>query len=232
MEKIIVHVKPIDWTEGEVYGMSFRLSEHNSNVKISWGDGKTDTYYGKEIRAYHIYPKDTTLSFIVEAEIRGGEIEFFSPSGGDCYHEYVDFSGAPSIKEIYCESFERVKLDNTSLSKLTLRIMLGTEYDLSKVPNLKELIFDCSNKESKLLDLSHCHKLEVLQCRCFETPKLKLILPNDAPLKYIDIRGHEFSKGCLDTIHRIIEKNGGEIVGEFQEPIDDDDTISDIILKT
>lgn len=48
MEKIIVYVKPIDWTEGEVYGMSFRLSEHDSNVKINWGDGKTDTYYGKE----------------------------------------------------------------------------------------------------------------------------------------------------------------------------------------
>ena len=225
MEKIIVHIKPLDWTEGEVYSMNFRLSEYDSCVKISWGDGKSDTYFGKEIRAYHIYPKDTTLSFIVEAEIRGGEIEYFAPSGGDCYHEYVDFSGAPSIKKIYCESFQRVKLNNPSLSQLTLRIMLGTDYDLSKVPNLKELIFDCSNIDCKQLDLSHCRKLEELQCWCFETPKLKLILPNDAPLKYIDISGHEFSKGCLDTIHRIIERNGGEIVEEFEEPIEDEDSI-------
>ena len=232
MERIIVHVKPINWTEGDVYGMRLRLSEYVSSVKINWGDGKSDTYFGKEIRAHHIYPKDETLSFIVEAEITGGEIEYFSPSGGDCYHEYVDFSGAPSIKEIYCESFKKVKLDNRLLTKLTLRIMLGNEYDLTKVPNLKELVFDCENREIKCLDLSHCYKLEDLQCWCYITPKLKLILPNDAPLKYIDISGHDFSKGCLDAIHRIIERNGGEIVGEFEEPIEDDDTISDIILNT
>ena len=68
--------------------------------------------------------------------------------------------------------------------------------------------------------------------RCSITPKIKLILPNDAPLKYIDIREHDFSKGCLDAFHRIIERNGGVIFGESEEPIEDEDIISDIILNT
>ena len=231
MERIIVHIKPINWTEGDVYGMRLRLSEPVSSVKINWGDGKSDTYFGKEIEAVHVYPKDENLSFIVAAEITGGEIEYFEPSGGDCYHEYLYFTGAPSIKEIYCEGFERVKLDNPNLSNLSLRIMLGKEYDLSNVPNLKKLIFDCENREIKKLDLTHCHKLEYLQSWCYFTPNLKLILPNDVPLKFIDIRGHDFSKGTLDAIHRIIERNGGEIVGEFEDIINDDDIISDMILK-
>ena len=71
MEKIIVNVKPIDWAEGDVYGMSFRLSEHNSNIRINCGDGKTDTYFGKEIRAYHDYnTKDENLSFMAEEKVQ------------------------------------------------------------------------------------------------------------------------------------------------------------------
>ena len=216
MEKIIVHIRPLNWTEGETYGMAFEISGENPTIRINWGDGKIDTYYGHKIYADHIYPKDETLLFIVEAEVLSGQIDYCDAAGGDCSHEFVDFSQAPSLKTIECVMFEKVTLDNPALETLDLTIALGTDYDLSKVPNLKKLYFDGGDRKMKCLDLSNCHNIEYLKCWCYGAPNLQLIVPEDAPLKYIDISGNNFSKEVLDTIHRIIDRNGGEIVGEFE----------------
>lgn len=216
MEKITVHIRPLNWTQGEVYGMAFKIAGKKPAIRINWGDGTIKTYYGHEIYADHIYPKDETLFFIIEVEIISGQITYCDPAGGDCSHELVDFSQAPSIKTIHCEMFEKVIFDNPALETLTLRIALGTDYDLSKLPNLKKLEFDGCDRKMKRLDLSNCHNIEYLRCWCYNTPNLQLIVPNNAPLKYIDISGNNFSKGVLDTLHRIIERNGGEIVGEFE----------------
>lgn len=51
MEKIISHIRPIDWTMGDVYGMDFRLSGINPHVQINWGDGGSETFHGNEISA-------------------------------------------------------------------------------------------------------------------------------------------------------------------------------------
>ncbi|MDE7433082.1 MAG: leucine-rich repeat domain-containing protein [Lachnospiraceae bacterium] len=211
MEKITVHIRPLDWTEGNVYWMSFKLTGENPAVIINWGDGIVKTYYGQTIYTSHIYPKDKTLSFVVTAVVSSGQIDYCDPTGGDCNQEFVDFSEAPSIKEIDCEMFEKVIFGNPNLEILNLRNSLDSDYDLSKLPNLKEFRFDCVNKEMKCLDLSHCHRIEHIQCWCYSSPKLQLVLPDDAPLNYIDISGHNFHKEVLDSIHRIIERNGGEI---------------------
>lgn len=222
MEKIIVHIRPINWTQGEVYGMAFKLTGEQPAVRINWGDGTIKTYYGREIIANHVYPKDETLFFIVEAEILSGQIDYCDPTGGDCSNELVDFSQAPSIKTIDCDMVEKVIFDNPALETLSLRISLGANYDLSKLPNLKKLVFDGCDRKMKSLDLSACHNIEYLQCWCYNTPDLQLIVPNDAPLKYIDISGNNFSRGLLATLHRIIEQTGGEIVGEFENYEDDE----------
>ena len=218
MEKITAHIRPIDWTMGDVYGMDFKLSGVNPSVQINWGDGRSETFHGKEISARHTYPKDTSLMFIVEADINADEILYTSPCGGDCGMLLFDFSQAPSTKEIYIEKFEKVILDNPNLVALSMRILLGGDYDLSKCPNLRFLDFSpaCCKKCMKI-DLSHCHKLEKFSCFGYLGPNLKnLIIANDAPLREIDISGHDLHPSCLAAIKRIVERNNGVIIGESE----------------
>ena len=173
MEKIISHIRPIDWTQGDVYGLHFRLSGIKPSVTIHWGDGKSETFWGNEIYARHIYPKDPSLSFIVEAEVE----------------------------------------------RLSMTILLGKEYDLSKCPNLRHLTFSSAcNKRCQSLDLSNCHRLESFSCSGYLGADLRnLIVANDAPLKEIDITGHNLHPSCLEAIHRIVDKNNGFIIGEFED---------------
>lgn len=48
-------MRPINWTEGDVYGIELRLSGCNPTVRIDWGDGSVKTYYGNTILERHIY---------------------------------------------------------------------------------------------------------------------------------------------------------------------------------
>lgn len=224
MEKIISHIRPLDWTEGEVYGFHFRLAGTKPSVAIHWGDGKKDTYWGNEIYAHHIYPKDPSLFFIVEAEINADEILYVDPDGGDCENILFDLTQAPSVKEIDAQNFENIILDNPNLETLSLTILLGSDYDLSKCPNLKHLTFSPATCiRCHKLDLSNCHKLETFSCQSYLGPDLKnLIIANDAPLKEIDITGHDLHPSCLAAIKRIVERNNGTIIGEFEEQDDEE----------
>lgn len=224
MEKIIAHIRPIDWTEGDVYGVHLRLAGTKPFATIHWGDGKKDTYWGNEIYSHHIYPKDPSLYFIIEVEINADEILYADPCGGDVENILFDFSQAPSTREIEIENFEKVIFDNPNLEHLSMRILLGKEYDLSKCPNLKSLMFspaDCRHTID--LDLSQCHKLEEFSCFGYLGSDVRRItFANDAPLKEIDITGHDLHPSCLVAIHRIVERNNGTIIGEFEEPNDEE----------
>lgn len=210
---------------GDIYGMSFRLSGVKPSVTIYWGDGKKDTAYGNEIDLRHKYPRKPSMNFIVEAEIHADEILYASPVDGDCEMILFDFSQAPSTKEIWIENFKNVILDNPNLELLTMRILLGKEYDLSKCPNLKRLSFSPGGCGHKIdLDLSNCHKLEEFSCYAYLGPDVcRITFANDAPLKEVDITGHNLHPSCLEAIYRIVEKNNGVIMGEFENDEDDED---------
>lgn len=224
MEKITAHIRPINWTEGDVYGMTFVLSGVNPSVRISWGDGKSNVYYGNEIEANHIYPKDVSLLFVVEAYIDAERIEHVYPTGGDCDYELIDFSEAPSIYEIVAQRTQKVIIDNPNLEYLDLTINLGDEYDLTKCPNLKWLNFTAETHGIKSLDLSHCHKLRTFSYMGYCAQNLrKITFANDAPLCEVDISGHNFLPSCIEALHRIVDRNNGFIIGEFEpEPGEDD----------
>lgn len=216
MEKITIHICPINWTEGDVYAIYMRLSGDNPSVCIDWGDGTVKTYCGNTINEYHIYPKNESLSFIITATVISGSIDFVDPTGGDCDYEHIDFSNAPSIREIEAQRCNTVILDNPNLEKLSLTINLADSYDLSRCPNLRFLTFQCVC-DCHFLDLSGCHKLESFSSQNYMGPNLrKITIANDAPLKYIEITGHNLHSSCLQAIHRIVEMNGGVIVGEFE----------------
>ncbi len=225
MEKITAHIRPIDWTEGDVYGMDFILSGINPSVQINWGDGKSETFHGNEIRARHTYPKGPLMLFVVEAHITADRIDFANPTGGDCDYELMDFSQAPSIIEIMAQRTKRVIIDNPILEILNLTISLGKEYDFSKCPCLKDLTFSAESKEIKALDLSKCHKFETFSCCGYLGPDVQRItFANDAPLKMVDITGHNLHPSCVEAIHRLIERNGGILIGEFENRTIDETT--------
>lgn len=219
MEKIIAHIRPIDWTEGDVYGVYFKLGGVKPSIIVNWGDGKSETFWGNEINAHHIYPKDPSMLFIIEVEINADEILFADPCGGDVENILFDFSQAPSTREIEIENFENVIFDNPNLDYLSMNILLGKDYDLSKCPNLKRLKFSpASCRDTFDLDLSQCHKLEEFSCFSYLGPDVRrLTFANDAPLKEVDITGHNLHPSCLEAIHRIVERNNGRIIGEFED---------------
>ena len=219
MEKIIIHIRPINWSQGDVYGIKLRLSGCSPTVRIDWGDGTVKTYCGNTIEEPHIYLKDESLSFIITATVMSGSIDCVYPTGGDCSYELLDFSKASSIREIEAQCCQTVILDNPNLEKLSLTINLADSYDLSRCPNLRFLEFQCEyDCECHFLDLSKCHKLESFSNRGYMSPMLrKITIANDAPLKYFDMTGHNLYPSCREAIHRIVERNGGVIVGEFEE---------------
>lgn len=205
--------------------MRFELSGTNPVVRINWGDGKNDTYKGRSIEAYHVFPKDPTMLFIIQAFIDAERIVYVDPTGGDCEFELIDFSEAPSIYEISTQRTNKVILDNPNLEHLDLDICLGDNYDLSKCPELRTLHFDGESDKLKSLDLSHCHKLHTFSYMgyCCQNMR-KIAFANDAPLYEADISGHNFFPSCLDAIRRIIDRNNGFLIGETEsEPNDLDE---------
>lgn len=217
MEYVTAYIHPLKWTEGNIFGMSFELEGENPSIRIDWGDGKSNSFTGKSISAMHKYPKDDKQSFMVMATATSGIIVHAQPSGGDCYYESADLSHAPSLRSAYIESFKEVKLNNPLIERLTMRILLGSEYDLSSCVNLRELIFDCES-DFRRLDLSMCHKLERLECWGFLSDKFtQIAVPNDAPLKYVDIKGHHFTPQCLNALRRIVQLNGGIMLEDMED---------------
>lgn len=215
MDRITVIIRPVDWTQGDVYGFRLRLSGENPRVSVDWGNGNVKHLYGSEIEEYHVYTKNEHLQFNVELTVISGEVEFIDPSGGECDIESIDFRNSPSVKEIWIENCRSVLFDNPNLERLTLRLYNGCECDFSKCPELRELYFE-RGINMKELNLLGCHKLEQLEVQgSWQTPELsKIIIANDAPLKHIRLSAVNLSKGCRQFIERLIEGNKGDFYYE------------------
>lgn len=212
MEIITIIIRPIDWTEGNLYGLRLRISGENPEAHIGWGNGQVESFYGNEIEVYHSYPRNKYRQFKVEVTVISGDIEFIDPCGGDCDIERIDFSGAPSIKEISVENCGDIILDNPKLEELTVRLYGGSNFDFSKCPNLRYLYFE-SGIGMKEINLSGCHKLERLEIDgSRQNPELsKLIIANDAPLKCVRLTSVNLSKRSLQFIKSIIDRNKGDL---------------------
>lgn len=222
MEKITAKIKILDWTEGDVYGMRFRLAGDAPAVRIDWGDGCVKTYYGNSIDRTHIYSKGAGHIYVIVATVLSGIVEYVDPTGGDCEFQLIDFSEAPSIREIWAEMTHALIFDNPDLTKLTLRINMAHHYDLSRCPNLTELTISSDNNCPQL-DLSRNHKLERLSWGYLGREPRKLIIANDAPLKEVAIEGEEeLMPGCLAALHRILERTGGRLIMGADEYVEEE----------
>lgn len=216
---IKVHIRPIDRTDGNVYGIRGRFTGELPVVSLIYGDGKHNVgFHTWELDERHAYPKDPSCSYIAEFKLTCNNIiGYIEPCCGDCEYEFVDLSGAPDIVSAYIKRCKGILLSNrpgnNRLEKLELNIEDFPNIDFYGCFNLKELIFS-GGEAVKELDLTYNERLERLVIRGYSSSGLRNIkLNNNVPLNYIDITGLRLHPSCLKAIHRIIEKNGGEIIG-------------------
>lgn len=219
-ENIIkVHVRPIDRTDGNVYGIRGRFTGELPAVSLIYGDGKGDVgFYTWNLDKHHSFPKNTSHSYIVEFILTCNNIiDYIEPCCGDCEYEFVDLSGAPDIVSAYIKRCRGIMLKNRKMEKLELNIEDFPNVNFFWCFNLRELIFS-GGEAVKELDLTNSCELERLVIRGYSSTGLRNIkLSNNVNLKYIDITGLNLHPSCLKAIRRIIERNGGEIVGDSED---------------
>lgn len=215
---IKVHVRPSDRTNGNVYGIRGQFTGELPVMSLTYGDGRKGDnigFYACNLDDRHEYPKDPSLSYIVELSLlRNNIIDYIEPCCGDCEYEFVDLSGAPDIVSAYIKQCKGVALKNPRMEKLELNIENFPFIEFFWCWNLRELIFS-GGEAVKELDLTNNCRLERIIIKGYASSGLRNIKLNNAtPLKYIDITGLKLQPSCLKAIHRIIKRNGGEIVGE------------------
>lgn len=212
---IKVHVRPIDWTNGNVYGIRGRFTGELPVIKLLFGEGKGDAvgFCTWDLDACHEYPNDPSYSYIVEFVLSPNNIiDYIEPCCGDCEYEFVDLSGAPDIISAYIKHCRGIRLrNNHRLEKLVLNIEDFPHVDFFGCENLRELTFS-GGEAIKELDLTHNDRLEHLVIKGYASSGLRNIkFSNSAKLKYIDMTGVNLHLSCLEAIKRIIERNNGEI---------------------
>ena len=217
---IKVIVRPIDRTNGNIYGIRGQFTGEFPAIKLTYGDSRRGDdigFYTWDLDARHGYPKNPSHSYIVEFTLSPDNIiDYVEPCCGDCEYEFVDLSGAPDIVSAYIKRCKGLALKNPRMEKLELNIVDFPYIDFFYCRNLRELTFS-GGEAVKELDLTHNCRLERLVFKGYASSGLRNIkLANIVPLKYIDITGLNLHPSCLEAIHRIIERNGGEIVGEFE----------------
>lgn len=222
---IKVHVRPIDWTYGNIYGIRGKFTGEFPVISLTYGDGgKGDDigFYAWNLDSRHEYPKDPSYSYIVQLTLSPDNIiNHIEPCCGDCEYEFVDLSGAPDIVSAYIKRCKGVALKNPRLEKLELNIEDFPNVELFWCYNLRELIFS-GGDAVKELDLTNNCRLERLVIKGYASSGLKNIkLSNNTPLKYVDITGLNLRPSCLDAIRRIVGQNNGVIIEKRKSIFDE-----------
>lgn len=223
---IKVHVRPKDWTNGNVYGIRGQFTGELPVIALTYGDSRKGYdigFYTWNLDSRHEYPKDPSYSYIVQLTLSPNNIiDHIEPCCGDCEYEFVDLSGAPDIVSAYIKRCKGVALRNPRMEKLELNIEDFPHVELFWCFNLRELTFS-GGEAVKELDLTNNCRLERLVIKGYASSGLKNIkLANNVPLKYVDITGLKLHPSCLKAIQRIVERNGGEIVSEHKSNYDEE----------
>ena len=223
---IKVHVRPIDWTYGNVYGIRGQFTGEFPAMTLMFGDGgKGDDigFYAWDLDVRHEYPKDPSQSYIVELTLSPDTIiDHIEPCCGDCEYEFVDLSGAPDIVSAYIKRCKGVRLNNRRMEKLELNIENFPFVDFFRCFNLRELTFS-GGEAVKEPDLETNCRLERLVIKGYSSSGLRNIkLSNNTPLKYVDVTGARLHPSCRDAIRRIVERNDGVFIDGHKSEFDEE----------
>lgn len=224
MGQIIMTVKAIDWSEGNVGHVHVQLA--GGFCKIDWGDGKDDIIKanGTEwLYAMHPYPKKSKntggiFNIIISSDCNN--IIGIMADSGDMNVEDIDINGCQSLK-FFSASYLIDHFDlktNPGIKKCDLKGEACASADFSNSTGLEELNFCFTSNKTTVLDLSKCNNLK--QLYCINAWDLKTIkISNRSSLKEVTYNNNTpLDSKTLEILHRIvIEKNGGVITKEENE---------------
>lgn len=218
MERIVIKLHAVNWTEGEIaYFWITLLSDGGGVLTVDWGDGHVSRYQshrkGECLHPEHDYGKKARHGeqpFVVVIESHNVTIETFNSGCGDMWIDDIDFSSSPSIETL--DSVWHGNIDLTpivGLKHLTCQDSPRVVMDFSKNINLETL--DCCYSKVQSILLSQCNNLKEIDCSY--CPDLQIItLSNDSQLKKITLsHDHNIKPKSWEYIQKIIEKNNGRI---------------------
>ncbi len=174
MGKILMKIRAINWTMGDVGNVWLKLKD--GECRVDWGDGRTSIMkappYQKEIGSewlyanhdYHKGCKENEEPFTVCISSEEDNIVGFLAHSGDMMVESVDLSGCQELEYLKASSLiENLDITaNPNIRKIELTGDAAVLADFSNSIGLEELILILSNRKS--LNISKCIHLKHLDC--------------------------------------------------------------------
>lgn len=227
MEQIIMTVKAINWTDGNVGNIGICLN--GGSCQIDWGDGHTCCLYAdkcKWLYDSHVYPnscKAVEGRFNITISSDDNNIIGIMADSGEMDVDDIDISGCQSL-EYFCASYLINHFDltgNPGIKKIDLEGEACGLADFSNSTELRELTFQFTGggiyNHVKKLNLTKCDKLEYLECR-YAYELTHIAISNKSALKeFIYDDNTPLSEKSLEVIKRIIERNRGKIIKESND---------------
>ena len=227
MGQIIMTVKAINWTEGNVGHVHVCLN--GGSCRIDWGDGhitncRTSVHKEQPEWLYylHVYPircKAAQERFDIFISYDSDNIVGIMANSGDMDVADIDISGCQSLvhfKASYLiDHFDLTT--NPGILSLNLKGEASGLADFSNSTELKELYYgftggDGRHEAKTKLDLTKCDKLEYLECS-YARELTHIAISNRSALKKLVFdENTPLSDKSIKILKRIVERNGGEIV--------------------
>lgn len=225
MGQIIMTVKAIDWTEGNVGHVMAYLN--GGSCRIDWGDGcaqslQTDKCNNQPEVLYvlHAYPQRSKAAgelFNIIITSDEDNIVGIRASSGEMDVDDIDIRSCQSL-EYFEASYLIRHFDlggNPSIKKIYLTGEACSIADFSNNTELRELYFGYTGggryDAPKILDLTKCDKLEYLEC-CHAYNLTHIAISNQSSLKeFVYDENTPLNEKSFAIIKRIIERNGGKI---------------------
>lgn len=217
MKTIIMKVKALNWTEGNVGHVHLRLD--GGMCRVDWGDGHTSSLAALErewMTASHVYPEsyrksEDRFDIIISSDF--DNITGILASRGEMQVEDIDISGCQSLTYFHA-SWQIDHFDlrtNPGIERVDLQGKACAIADFSNSKELRTLHMKYGDDTFTKLDLTKCEKLETLYCN-YNYHLRRIFISNRSILKSVVYEGTPVEDRYLKILGRIIEKNGGYIV--------------------
>ena len=225
MEKISIHIETLDWTMGETVGLRI-MPKEGSTVYVSWGDGKVQTFKGKQLtvedeqeeiqygnlqwfKAGHAYPeKGCGYTIIISTDDDGGIVGFDGCNMFEVKTVDLNFKECPGLRLMRYSGYGEEHLDvshNPLLEYVNIHEINNTKLDFSANPQLKFLALRGA-KDLTSLNLSkndQLRHLDIFLCHNLQ----HLALSNQSVLSEVDFALTALRPRDLEHLKRTMERN-------------------------
>ena len=216
MEQIIMKVRALKWTEGNVGHVHLRLD--GGMCRVDWGDGHTSSLAVKErewVMASHVYPESCKKSenrFDIIISSDSDNITGILASRGEMQVEDIDISGCQSLTYFHASwLIDHFDLrTNPGIKRIDLQGKACAIADFSNSKELRTLHIEYGDDTFTKLDLTGCEKLETLYCNCNYYLR-RIAISNRSILKEFVYERTPVDDRYLEILDRIVKKNGGYI---------------------